>query len=229
MAGVFITKGMSITIPIGTDFASGSIAIQAHFDVCPTWLKLSLGHLRDAKKRRDDRQIAWQGNDDALKASTLEREFEASMQAIMSAAIGIDAFYAVVRDKAPSVPAKRANGRGPSRSAQVSEAIKNAFQLKPKGFAILRDCAKKSTTCGTSQFTRKGARATLSPTRSSRASASNGGSFTTGMNMHLAWCAPQLACLTTWLAMESLRLRRSRNIVRCSAHRRRYFSAMKSF
>jgi hypothetical protein len=143
MAGVFITEGMSITIPAGTDFASGSIAIQAHFDVCPTWLKLSLDHLRDAKKCRDDRQIAWQGNDDELKASTLEREFEASMQAIMSAAIGIDAFYAVVKDKAPSVTAKRANGRGPSRSAQVSEAIKKAFQLKPTGFAILRDCAKK--------------------------------------------------------------------------------------
>jgi hypothetical protein len=142
--GVFITKGMEITIPAGTNFLSGTIAIQARYDVCPVWLKLSLDHLGNARTCRDDRRIAWHGDDDQLKASTLEREFEASMQAIVSAAIAIDAFYAVVKDKAPSaIAAKRAPRRPPPRSAQVSEAIKEAFQLKPKGFAILRDCAKK--------------------------------------------------------------------------------------
>jgi hypothetical protein len=139
--GVFIIKRMGITIPAGTDFFSGSIAIQAHYDVCPSWLKLSVDHLRAAKKCRDDREVAWQTEDAERKASTLEREFEASMQAIVSAAIAIDAFYAVVKDKA-GLPPSGGKGR-PSRHAQVCETIKQAFKLKSKGFDMLRENVEK--------------------------------------------------------------------------------------
>jgi hypothetical protein len=54
-AGVFVTRGLMLTIPAGTDFFSGTITLQAHYDVCPKWLKLSLDHLREAQKCRDKR------------------------------------------------------------------------------------------------------------------------------------------------------------------------------
>lgn len=137
MAGVFITKGMTVGLPVGTDLFSGSISLVAHYDVCPTWLNISMSHLRDARMRRDDRDAAWQSEDDETKAKTLEAEFQSSMQAIVASAIAVDAFYAVVKDKAGLASTR---GRG-SRPAQVSETIKQVFGLPARGFAVLRQNA----------------------------------------------------------------------------------------
>lgn len=82
-----------LTIGIGDDGNfTGNLTLHIRFDVCPTWVELSLRHLEEAKANRTDRESAWVRTNEDLKASTLEREFEASMQAIMSAAIAIDAF-----------------------------------------------------------------------------------------------------------------------------------------
>jgi hypothetical protein len=140
MPGVFITKGMIVAILPGEDFASGNVRLSAHYDVVPTWLKLSCEHLYEARKRRDERVIAWKTDDNGRKTSSLEAEFEASMQTIVSAAIAIDAFYSVVKDRAGN--SGRSSGRS-SRPAQVSEALKAAFRLKQEGFDILRDNVQK--------------------------------------------------------------------------------------
>lgn len=105
MAGIFISRGMTVAIPaggltigIGDDGSfTGNLALHVRFDVCPTWVELSLRHLEEAKAKRADREAAWVGANENLKASTLEREFETSMQAIMSAAIAIDAFYSIMQ------------------------------------------------------------------------------------------------------------------------------------
>jgi hypothetical protein len=148
MPGIFITKGMTITIPAGTNFLAGAIAVKAHYDVCPTWLRLSIEHLHAARTCRDERVLAWQKDNLEKKVATLEREFEASMQAIVAAAIAIDAFYAVVKDKmgpkrAPKRIKSAAKKKRPSRSSQVSETIKLAFGLKQNGFKILRENVAK--------------------------------------------------------------------------------------
>jgi hypothetical protein len=52
--------------------------------------------LEDSKVKQLERIEAWKGTNQKAKAAALEGEFETSMQAIMAAAIAIDAFYAVV-------------------------------------------------------------------------------------------------------------------------------------
>jgi hypothetical protein len=144
--GILVTKGMTLTIPAGTNFFSGAIAVQAHYDVCPTWLRLAVDHLCTARARRGDRVQAWQAEDQEKRIAALEREFESSMQAIVGAAIAIDSFYAVVKDKMgrpkpPTATNKKATAKKtrPSRSSQISETIKVAFGLKKREFDILRD------------------------------------------------------------------------------------------
>lgn len=109
MAGVFITRGMTVSIPagglkisLGADAPSPSVTLHVHFDVCPTWCELAMAHLQTAKSGEADRKVAWQAAEETEnvvneKARTLEREFESSMQAIMAAAIALDAFYAVLQ------------------------------------------------------------------------------------------------------------------------------------
>jgi hypothetical protein len=108
MAGVFVPKGMTLVIPPGGLVLSlddkgkptgGSATIHVHFEVCPIWLRVALQHLEAAKASQAARALAWEGTDESAKGATLEQEFEASMQAIMSAAIAWDAFYAVVSSK----------------------------------------------------------------------------------------------------------------------------------
>ncbi|HEV7607228.1 MAG TPA: hypothetical protein VGO61_07815 [Steroidobacteraceae bacterium] len=148
MPGIFISKGMTVSIPpgglkvaFGEDGAPRSnITLHVRFDVCPTWVALAIKHLERAKEARVERENAWKGEDEGQKAATLESEFEASMQAIMAAAIAIDAFYAIVKPhvKLPADLVDRwRTGRTP-RYAQIGEVLKRAFSLKPKGAAGLR-------------------------------------------------------------------------------------------
>src|ERR1019366_575207 len=97
MPGIFITKGMRVEIPPGGLVISLSgppppLRLHVHFDVCPSWCQLALRHLSNAKACASERDIAWAGTDESAKALALEREFEASMQAIVAAAIALDAF-----------------------------------------------------------------------------------------------------------------------------------------
>lgn len=105
MTGIFVSKGMTVAVPpggfkigFGDDGSlTSNLTLHLHFDVCPTWVQLSLRHLQDAMQRRAARQAAWSGTDGKEQASALEHEFEASMQAMMAAATAIDAFYSTVK------------------------------------------------------------------------------------------------------------------------------------
>src|SRR5262245_1253846 len=98
MVGIFISRGMTVAVPFGgLDLRTGNLALHVRFDVCPTWSELALRQLEDAKAKRAAREAAWAGSNEEHKAATLEREFEASMQAIMAAAITIDAFYSIIQ------------------------------------------------------------------------------------------------------------------------------------
>jgi len=153
MAGIFISRGMTVAIPAG-GFTLGigdegnlvsNLTLHVRFDVCPTWTDLSLRHLREAKAKQAEREAAWAGTDEEQKAVTLEREFEASMQAIVAAAIAIDAFYSLVQTHVELPPDLLETWRtkGTSRYSQVTEVLRRAFRLKPKGTAALRQNLKE--------------------------------------------------------------------------------------
>ncbi|MBA2660613.1 MAG: hypothetical protein H0U72_14075 [Nitrosospira sp.] len=105
MTGIFISRGMTIGVPadgltitLGFDGKpAANLTFHVRHDVCPTWCELALRHLSDARLRRADRVAAWTGTNEDHKAKSLEREFEASMQAAMAAAIALDAFYSVIQ------------------------------------------------------------------------------------------------------------------------------------
>jgi hypothetical protein len=147
MPGIFISRGMSITIPsfsirIREDgqIDGDPITLHVRFDVCPTWIQVAKRHLDVALRAKDQRNEVWTGKDENAKAKALEAEFESSMQAIMAAAIAWDAVYAILREHVtvpPAMSEKWRNGRT-ARYTQVAEVIRRAFSLKPKGSALLR-------------------------------------------------------------------------------------------
>jgi hypothetical protein len=147
MPGIFISRGMSITIPsfslrIREDgqLDGDPVTLHVRFDVCPTWIQVAKRHLDTALLARVQRDETWGGKDEHAKAMALEAEFESSMQAIMAAAIAWDAVYAILREHViipPAVSEKWRNGRT-ARYTQVAEVIRRAFSLKPKGSALLR-------------------------------------------------------------------------------------------
>lgn len=148
MPGVFVSQGMTIGVPengltlgLGEDgIPTGNLTIHVHFDVCPTWLELALQHLAAATARKVERVEAWSRGNEEQKASSLEREFEASMQAIMAAAIALDAFYAVVQPKTKVSGELKATWRKnrTARHIQVAEVLRMAFGLGGVGFDALR-------------------------------------------------------------------------------------------
>jgi hypothetical protein len=147
MPGIYVTRGMTVSISnislrIRDDgeLEGDPITLHVRFDVCPTWIQIAKRHLDNAVAAREDRKRAWSGTDEEAKAQALETEFEASMQAIMAAAIAWDAAYAVLREHVAIPPAmveKWRKGRT-ARYTQVSEVVRRAFTLKPKGASALR-------------------------------------------------------------------------------------------
>ena len=153
MSGVFISKGMNVSVPVGglqlsidpSGGLKGSLQLQLHFDVVPSWTALALKHLADAHNDKLARERAWSADVEDDKGQTLESEFQSSMQAIMSSAIALDAFYAVLQDKVKIDQTLRDKwlANRTARYAQITEVIRMAFQLKPKGSAALRNNLKE--------------------------------------------------------------------------------------
>jgi hypothetical protein len=153
MPGVFVTKGMTVGVPPGGLTVSmgpggeldAQLVLQVRFDVCPTWVELALRHLEDAVKGREERIAAWAKDDPEQKAATLEREFEASMQAVMAAAIAVDAFYAMIQPhvKLPTGTAERWRTKRTARYVQVTEVIRRGFKIRQAAIVELRKSLKE--------------------------------------------------------------------------------------
>jgi hypothetical protein len=146
MPGIFITKGMAVGVPnltitMDEDGAlKTDLTIHVRFDVGPTWLELARKHAVDAKARHAECIEAWSGTDEPAKAAALEREFEASMQAIMAAAIAFDALYDAVRkiSAIPQTLVGQWKANKTARYKQIAETLKIAFGLNGKQLEALR-------------------------------------------------------------------------------------------
>jgi hypothetical protein len=153
MSGVFISRGMIVAVPPGGltltvgdhGKVEANLILHVRFDVCPTWVELALRHLEDAKAKEALRVSAWSGKDEDQKAATLEREFEASMQAIMAASIAVDAFYAVIQTHVslPRDIVAKWRKKRTARYSQITEVLRRGFRLKPKGVVALRQNLKE--------------------------------------------------------------------------------------
>lgn len=149
--GVFVSRGMTLQIPAGglviplDGSEPPSVTVHVHFDVCPTWLEIAAGHAREAIERKAARVAAWKATDEDAKATTLEREFETSMQAVMAAAIAIDSFYANLRDvvgvSTEDMSRWRANNT--ARYKQISEVLRRAFTLSNRAAVDLRKAIRE--------------------------------------------------------------------------------------
>lgn len=153
MPGVFISRGMTLAVPPGgitvslgpEGFQASDLKLHVHFDVCPTWCELAVAHCAEAKSRGISRAVAWSGTNENKKGETLEREFEASMQAIMAAAIAVDAFYAVVQPHV-TVPENLLRAWRDKRTAryiQITEILRRGFRLKKQGTQVLKQNLKE--------------------------------------------------------------------------------------
>jgi len=149
--GIFITRGMRVSIPrftisIGPDGAmSTDIALHVSLDICPFWLEIARRHVAKAEADHLEVQAAWQASDNDLRVATLEAEFDASMQAIAATGIAIDAFYARVKEEVqlPSGMVESWRTNNTARYKQVTEVLRRAFVMGPRSAVNLRQVVKE--------------------------------------------------------------------------------------
>lgn len=149
--GIFISRGMKVQVPAGglvipvDGKSQPTLTIHVRFDVCPTWLEIANRHSKEANERKLARVTAWNSTDEAAKVETLEREFEASMQAIMAAAISLDSFYANLRDTVnisnDDIAKWRTNNT--ARYKQITEILRRAFTLNNRDSVNLRKALRE--------------------------------------------------------------------------------------
>jgi hypothetical protein len=149
--GIFITRGMRISVANFTISMSEngemSTDLQLHLslDMCPYWLNIAARHVSEAQECHRRVLEAWRGPDGEPRAIAIEAEFEAGMQAIMSAGIAIDAFYASVKEfvDLPADVTARWRTNGTARHKQISEVLRRAFRMDPRSAVNLREAIKE--------------------------------------------------------------------------------------
>jgi hypothetical protein len=151
--GVFITKGMRISIPEFSIqmapegwFNVGAILIHTGIDLCPYWLEIAYEHLLRTEKADTDLQRAKEAKNDEKIAAALQAEFTAGMQAIMASGIAIDAYYACVKEliNIPRELTQAWRTSGTARYRQIAEVLKRAFPMSQESAKQLREILKQN-------------------------------------------------------------------------------------
>jgi len=126
--------------PASAEPASHLPSPHSHFDVCPVWLELSIRHLSDAQVAQAARVETWRDSDESSKTGALEWEFEASIQAISTCGMAIDAFYAVVQTvvRSPQSLIDEWRDKRTPRDVQISEVFRRAFSIESRNVSSLR-------------------------------------------------------------------------------------------
>jgi hypothetical protein len=137
--GVLITKGMRVGIPIGglqvkvgeDGRVEASLQLHTELDLCHFWLTIGATHVREANRARNMLSAAKQVHDDDGLSQALETEFAAGMEAMMAAAVAIDAFYASIKERSPVPPeiSKAWQKNKTARYSQIAEVFRMAFHL----------------------------------------------------------------------------------------------------
>lgn len=137
---VFVTKGMSVSIPAGglqigvdaTGAPFSSVRIQVGLALYPVWAEIALDHLLKSQKARGSLTAAILAKEsDDRKASYLESEFLHGMQSMTASATAIDSFYASVKKFAsfPKVELEAMRTNRTSRPDRIKETFRRVFRL----------------------------------------------------------------------------------------------------
>jgi len=110
-------------------------------DLFAYWLKIGFTHLIQAENAHRDLLVVWEQGDNPERDQWLEKEFSASLQCVIAAAIAIDSFYAMVRNHVQiprgDIEAWRTNRT--RRPKYIAEVFKRGFLIGPKSFATMRE------------------------------------------------------------------------------------------
>jgi hypothetical protein len=152
-SGILVTRGVTPSFPPGalsiTLRDDGTHKMEArlhlHYDVCPTWLELSLRHLVTAEEQHNAVLTAWKEHNRQAAAAALDSEFQAGMQAAISGCISLDAFYANLKEliTLPEDIRKQWAKRKTSRPARVAELFRRCFSMKSATATRVRDVLKQ--------------------------------------------------------------------------------------
>lgn len=144
--GVYISRGMTLGIRnlrfvLGADGSFDSdMVIEVSLDTHPFWLEIAWSHLERARLAHQKLLAIWNGNDEKLKARTLEAEFGASMQCIVASAVAMDAFYSAIRPHI-TIPKSTLDAwrkKRTARHAQVYECCGGVFASAHRAAHSLR-------------------------------------------------------------------------------------------
>lgn len=152
MAGIFLIEGMAanfkdLSISIGDDGRiDARMDLVVGYDACIEWVKIALGHRGDALRRMNDRRSIWAADVQSgpEHAAALQGEFNSSIQAVVAAAVCLDALYDhLVRQ----VPVERNvreswNKNKTARYRQISETIRIAFNVRNSEIKLIRNNLK---------------------------------------------------------------------------------------
>ena len=145
--GLLITDGTSLRVR-GIRLSELPIpqpTFEVSIDMCPHWIGIAVSHLHEARAHHETVIANLNPRRSALLAVALEQEFRSAMQAIVAAAVGIDALYASIRqvfELPPELPKTWRKNRTP-RYAQVAETFRRAFSLNETGGNNLRSGVKE--------------------------------------------------------------------------------------
>jgi hypothetical protein len=150
--GIFVTKGMKITIsnikiPINPDgkIVPEPVTLSTGLDLCPYWLEIAYEHLLNTEQASINLINAKSVKNNEAIGIALQTEFVAGMQAMMASAIAIDAFYASVKNlvEIPDETIHAWQIKNTARYSQVAEVFRRAFTIKSKSFGQLRKILKE--------------------------------------------------------------------------------------
>jgi hypothetical protein len=138
--GILVTRGVTpsfppgaISIKINEDGShSMSARLHLHYDVCPTWLELAVGHLISAEEHHNILLANLSVDSRKVAGEALDLEFRAAMQAGIAASISLDALYANVKETitSPDDVRRAWTKRKTSRPARVAEVFRRGFSIK---------------------------------------------------------------------------------------------------
>jgi len=151
--GIFITKGMKISIPslsfsIAEDggIVSDPITLLTGLDMSPYWIEIAYQHLIGTETAHNELMEAKNANDAEKIAQALQKEFISGMQAIVSSGIAIDAYYASIKDniELPEDLQKSWSKNGTARYKHIAEVFKRAFPINQESANYIRDILKQN-------------------------------------------------------------------------------------
>lgn len=132
--GILVTEGAEFSIhglqmsvgPEGLQVSHDKVTLRQ--DLVRHWLRIALGHLRDSDLAHEE---VMKADPSTTEGQSLEREFRASMQAMVASVIALDAFYAAVKDRVeiPRDHLEAWKTKKTARWSQMTEVFRLAFGL----------------------------------------------------------------------------------------------------